>query len=221
MFKRILMLLVVASFAVAVGAAFASASSDPAPSGEVVHGGTGIGGHGGTVVEPVYDDMTGVLKYVSTPRGAPDPVNSPPIAAAPFYLPVYPTGALTGITLNCQDIPAENCPDHGGPVAALAAAFESGVYGGGVRGHDHLMAGPGSGGDFNIAWVPTLVLFTNSAYVTHITTLDQVNTLLGAGKVMEVKLDGSDPRAPFNLTFHCSVVPAAVYANGIPWVVSN
>jgi len=28
------------------------------------------------------------------------------------------------------------------------------VYSGGVMGHDHLMAGPASGGDFNIAWEP-------------------------------------------------------------------
>jgi hypothetical protein len=41
----------------------------------------------GTTLEPVYDDMTGAVRYVSTPIGSPDPVKSPPIAAAPFYLP--------------------------------------------------------------------------------------------------------------------------------------
>lgn len=174
--------------------------------------------------------MTGQIRYVSTPRGAPNPVNSNPVASAPFYLPVYPTGAAIGtggaVTLNCLDTTAttkENCPDHGPPVAGLAQLFESGVYGtmpGEVLGHDHLMAGPGSHGDFNVAWVPTLILFTQSASTyPHITTLDQVNTLLHSGVVIKIPLDGT----PFkgiqlpNLTFHCSVVSAAVYAHGVPF----
>ena len=94
------------------------------------------------------------------------------IAAAPFYLPVYPKGSAVGtsFTLVCQNTTAtttENCPDHGPGVAALAHAFMPSVYGGAVgdvNGHDHLMAGPGSHGDFNSAWVPTLVLFTSTAF---------------------------------------------------------
>jgi hypothetical protein len=35
------------------------------------------------------------------------------------------------------------------------------LYAKGVLGHDHLMAGPASHGDFNVAWEPILVLFTN------------------------------------------------------------
>ena len=106
--------------AVAVSAAVAGLWALPAaasslPSGERIVGGNGS--HGGTVVEPVYDDMTGQIRYVSTPRGTPNPVKSNPVAAAPFYLPVYPAGASVP-TLNCQDVPVENCPDHGPAVAA-------------------------------------------------------------------------------------------------------
>lgn len=224
--KRLLFLAVVGS-ALVVGLWALPAAASSAPSGERLVGGTAA--KGGSVVEPVYDDMTGQIRYVSTPRGVPDPVKSNPIAAAPFYLPVYPAGATIGtgvVTLNCQDTTTtttENCPDHGPAVAGLAQLFEPGVYGttaGAVAGHDHLMAGPGSGGDFNVAWVPTLILFTHSATTyPRITTLAQLTPLLKSGAVIEIPLDGT----PFqgvplpNLTFHCSVVSAAVYARGVPF----
>lgn len=171
---------------------------------------------GRTVVEPVYDDMTGAIRYVSTPMGAPDPVNSNPRAAAPFYLPVYPSGSTVG-TLLCEDVPVENCPDHGAAVAGAAKEIMPDVYGGGVIGHDHLMAGPGSGGDFNIAWVPTLVLFTSTAAANqHLILLTDVNAAVKAGQAIVVPLDGSHGTP--NLTFHCSVVPAAVYDRGTPFL---
>ena len=213
--KRRLLFMAVAASAIVASLWALPASADSLPSGERLVGGTAS--HGGTVVEPVYDDMTGHIRYVSTPRGVPDPVKSNPVAAAPFYLPVYPAGA-TVPTLNCQDTTAtttENCPDHGPAVAGLAQALQPGVYRGGVIGHDHLMAGPASHGDFNVAWVPTLVLFKNSADVTHITTLAQLNTLIDKKLVMVVPLDGTNGFP--DLTFHCSVVSAAVYANGVPF----
>jgi hypothetical protein len=204
--------------AVAVSAAVAGLWALPAaasslPSGERIVGGSGS--NGGTVVEPVYDDMTGQIRYVSTPRGTAQPVPTNPVATAPFYLPVYPVGASVP-TLNCQDVPVENCPDHGPKVAAAAQAIDPAVYGGGVLGHDHLMAGPGSHGDFNVAWVPTLVLFTPGAAITHITTLDQLNKLIGSHAVFTVPLDGTHGTP--NLTFLCAVVPAAVYAHGVPFL---
>ena len=213
MMSRRLVFMAVAASALLAGLSAVPAAASSLPSGERIVGGTAS--HGGTVLEPVYDDMTGQIRYVSTPRGAPDPVNSNPVASAPFYLPVYPAGSTVGVTLNCQDVPAENCPDHGPAVAGLAQALEPGVYGGGVIGHDHLMAGPGSHGDFNVAWVPTLVLFTNSAAAnTHITTLAQLNAMIASGDVKTVPLDGTNGFP--NLTFHCSVVSAAVYAHGVP-----
>ena len=79
---------------------------------------------------------------------------------------------------------------------------------------------PGSGGDFNVAWVPTLVLFTNPAAAnTHIATLTQLTAMIASKDVITVPLNGT----PFdgvplpNLTFHCSVVFAAVYARGVPF----
>jgi hypothetical protein len=220
------MLAFVAVSVVVLGAGAVLASSDPTPSGERILGGQGInqgvipagGPTQGKVLEPVYDDMTGEIQYVSTPVGAPDPVNSPPHAAAPFYLPVYPVGAAVG-TLDCQNTPMENCPDHGGAVAGAAKAIMPGVYGGGVLGHDHLMAGPGSGGDFNVAWVPTLVLFTKTAYVTHITLLSQITALVEAHKAILVPLDGTNGTP--NLTFHCSVVSSSPYDNALPWVTAG
>ena len=213
MMSRRLVFMAVAASALVTGLSVLPAGASSLPSGERLVGGTPS--HGGTVLEPVYDDMTGQIRYVSTPRGAPNPVNSNPVAAAPFYLPVYPAGS-TVPTLNCQDVPTETCPDHGPAVAGLAQALEPGVYGGGVLGHDHLMAGPGSHGDFNVAWVPTLVLFTPGAAITHITTLAQLNALIASGDVITVPLDGTNGFP--NLTFHCSVVTAAVYAQGRPFL---
>ena len=212
MSRRFAFLAVVVSAAM-VGLWALPAAADSLPSGERIVGGNGS--HGGTVVEPVYDDMTGQIRYVSTPRGTAQPLPTNPRATAPFYLPVYPAGASVP-TLNCQDVPVENCPDHGPAVAAAAQAIDPLVYGAGVIGHDHLMAGPGSHGDFNVAWVPTVVLFTPGAAITHITTLDQLNALIGSHAVFTVPLDGTNGTP--NLTFHCSVVSAAVYAHGTPFL---
>jgi len=109
MSRRFAFLAVVVSAAM-VGLWALPAAADSLPSGERIVGGNGS--HGGTVVEPVYDDMTGQIRYVSTPRGTAQPLPTNPRATAPFYLPVYPAGASVP-TLNCQDVPVENCPDHG------------------------------------------------------------------------------------------------------------
>jgi hypothetical protein len=210
----------------------AGASPTTGPSGEILHGGSGS--HGGAVVEPVYNDITGAIAYVSTPRGVPNPVKSNPKASAPFYLPVYPISSTVPLnsTLNCQDTAGpplntvENCPDHGPAVAAAVQAIAStftapftDIYANGVAGHDHLMAGPGTkrlGGDFNIAWVPTLVIFTNAAAANvHITTLAEINADVNNHDAILVSLDGNNGTP--NLTFHCSVVPASVYNNGTPF----
>jgi hypothetical protein len=94
-----------------------------------------------------------------------------------------------------------------------------GVYGDWVVGHDHLMAGPGSGGDFNVGWVPTLILFTNSAAAnTHVTTLAQ-----GKRAGSKRRCDrgparwhqwNAEPDFPL-------LVSGAVYANGTPYHLSK
>ena len=197
--RRMPAILAVAVVALAPMGATAASASSTTPSGEVVVG--------RTVIEPVYDDMSGAIKYVLTPMGAPNPAKSNPISWAPFYLPVYPVGSTVG-TLMCQDIPTENCPDHGPLIAGAVAQIEPAVYGDGVIGHDHLMAGPASGGDFNIAWEPILVLFTSKLAVTHLTTKAQVDVAVASGAAFEFPLP--------QLTFNCSVVNQAVYALGTP-----
>jgi hypothetical protein len=85
-------------------------------------------------------------------------------------------------------------------------------------GHDHLMAGPASHGDFNVAWVPIIVLFLNpEAANTHVTTLEQLEALREKDEIMEVPLDGKHFGLP-NRTFHCSVVSAAVYEHSSPFL---
>jgi hypothetical protein len=211
--RQLLFLSVAAVFATALVASVTAAAS--LPTGERINGGSGE--QGGKVLEPVYDDMTGEIRYVSTPRGVADPVNTNPRATAPFYLPVYPVSSTIGVTLNCEHMP-ENCPDHGGIIASIAEGFVHEVYGGGVLGHDHLMAGPGSHGDFNVAWVPTIVLFTNKqAANIHVTTLKQIEELREKHEIIEVPLDGKHFGLP-NRTFHCSVVSAAVYEHSTPFL---
>ena len=179
-----------------------AAAAASIPSGERIHG--------QNVLEPVFDDTTGNVTFVMTPLKAPLKAN--PASWAPFYVPVYPVSASVG-TLQCTHLPADNCPDHGPPIAALAASLVPTVYGApdgsGVSGHDHLMAAPGSGGDFNIAWEPILVLFTNAtAANTRLTTLAQINAVVSSGQAFEVPLP--------QLTFHCEVVPAGIYARSTP-----
>ena len=197
-------LIFAAAVAVLAVIAIPAATADSIPSGEVVVG--------KTVVEPAYDDQTGAIRYLLTPMNAPDPVKSNPIASAPLYLPVYPKGSTVGTTV-CEDLPVENCPDHGAAIAGAAQFFTNlrgfHTYDGGVIGHDHLMSGPGSHGDFNVAWVPTLVLFTSTAAANeHLITDAAVEAAVLRGDAFEVPLP--------QLTFLCAVVPAAVYARGVP-----
>src|SRR5450759_510025 len=170
------------------------------PSGEVTFG--------KTVIEPAYDDTTGTLVYLSTPMNV---AVHPNFAhnVAPIYLPVYPVGStvVASSTLNCQHLPVENCPDHGDLVAGAAQAISTAnhfgsVYENGVLGHDHLVGIASTGGDWNVLWEPVLVLFTNTAAANeHVVTVDQINTALAAGDVIEIPVPA--------LTFHCSAVSAS------------
>ncbi len=164
---------------------------------------------GQSTVEPAYNDVNGNLVYLLTPNQAPFPVVSNPIASAPIYIVVYPGASGVG-TLNCMGLPG-NCPDHDGEIAGAATTIMPGVYGPdprGVLGHDHLLAPPASGGDFNIAWHVWIVLFTNAdAAKQHLTTLDGVTAALTAGNA--IKVDAG-------FAFMCAVVPAVVYNHGTP-----
>lgn len=164
---------------------------------------------GQVAVEPAYNDMNGQLVYLLTPFHAPLPVHANNSSWAPLYIVLYPAGSTVG-TLNCMGVPG-NCPDHDGLVAGVATTVMPGVYGTNastVIGHDHLLAPPASGGDFNIAWHVFLVLFTNSSFVNnHLTTLSAIETALGAHQVIEI---------PTPIVFICAVVPSVIYAHGTP-----
>ena len=159
-------------------------------------------------IEPAYDDQTGTLVYLATPIKSPFPTHTSSHAVAPLYLVEYPPGSNVG-TLNCMGVPG-NCPDHDGEVAGAAVQIMPGVYGNDptvVPGHDHLVATPASGGDFNVAWEVVEVLFTDKAAVRHVTTEAQIDSLEAAHKAIEVDL---------GFALHWSVVSAAAYARGTP-----
>lgn len=188
------------SLALAAVAPSHGASADGLPSGERVNG--------QSTLEPVYDDMSGNIYYVSTPAHV--KVHAPPVAWAPFYMIMYPNSAASSVgVMQCAHSPMDNCPDHGPLLAAAVEQMMPSVYGNGVWGHDHLLATPGSGGDFNVAWEPVAVVFTNSAAAnTRITTLTQLNGVVSSGNAIEIHLP--------SLTFHCSVVSVAVYNHATP-----
>ena len=199
--------LCVTVFVVASGAAEAAGG----PSGERIVG--------QSVLEPVFNDVTGAVAYIKTPINAPE--NANPVARAPFYVPVYPVSSFTSVgTLQCTDAVTalnqpENCPDHGPQIAAAVQASGNPVYASGVLGHDHLLAPPGSGGDFNIAWEPILVVFIDPAAAQHrVTTLAEVNALISSSATSHGPAAVLVPLP--QATFHCEVVPAVVYAHGTP-----
>jgi hypothetical protein len=203
---------IVASFGALIGASSTSAATLPsgqrmanattfdATSGQFVGGGGSI--------EPAYDDVKGTIIYLWTPNNARVHPNAHNVA--PLYLPVYPTGVgVDPSTLNCAHVPADNCANHGNAVAGAAQHIMPSVYSGGVAGHDHLAGVASSGGDFNVIWEPTLVLFTNrDAAGTHITTDAQIDADVKAGNAIEVPLP--------QLDFNCAIVGAAVYNHATP-----
>jgi hypothetical protein len=182
--------------------ATSSAFADTLPTGERALG--------QSLIEPAINDVSGGLTYLLTPGGVANPVSSSPQASAPLYLVVYPTSAMSSVgTLNCEDVPVENCPDHGPEIAGLAESVVPSVYGGGVAGHDHLVGIASSGGDFNVAWTVWVVLFTNPAAANdHLTTLSAINAAIQSGSAFIF------PHAI--TTFHCNAVSAAAYNRGTP-----
>lgn len=181
-----------------------SATADPLPSGTHIIG--------KAAVEPAYDDVTGDLIYILTPTHAPLPTHAnPEHAVAPLYIVVYPPGSsVVDGGLNCEGVPG-NCPDHDKAIADYAVANQPGVYGNdpyAVPGHDHLLAPPASGGDFNVSWEVWEVLFTNSAAAnTHLTTEADVENAIARGDAIKKDL---------GFTFTCAVVSGKTYEHGTP-----
>jgi hypothetical protein len=168
------------------------------------------------VLEPVYnDEQAGEIGFIKQPMNAPQPVNESKASWAPFYVVVYPKVGSTvpkTTTLQCQHLPADNCPTNGKMIAAFAVAKEMAVYSDGVAGRDHLMDFPG-GPDFSAVWEPIIVLFTpqgvaDGASNEHVLTDAQISALVASGDAMEF------PRT--DKVFICPLVPATVYNMATP-----
>lgn len=162
--------------------------------------------NGQVTIEPAYDDSTGQLIYLATPNKAPNPARANVHAVAPLYLILYPPG--TAGTFNCMGVPG-NC-DHDALVAGAATAIMPSVYGTdptAVPGHDHLVAGPASHGDFSVARHVYLELFTSAEAVRHITTKAALDAAIDSGDLLEVDS---------GIVFNCAVVSAADYWAGTP-----
>jgi hypothetical protein len=209
--RRFLLVAFGASVALAVGVAVVAASPGPMPPP------TGERAHAQSVLEPVFNaENYGQIGYVSTPNGTQHPVPSNPKSWSPIYVVEYPTNSTintsgTGAAgpLNCWHTPIENCPTHGNGVAGAAASVFPSVYGRGVLGHDHVMDWPG-GADWNVAWEPVVVLFTNSnAANTRLLTDAQIDAAVEAGDAIKIPL----PEA----TFHCALVSDSVWALTTPF----
>lgn len=164
---------------------------------------------GQSLIEPAYGDVIGNLVYLATPTKSPFPTHTNGHAVAPLYLVEYPPGSTVGI-MNCMGVPG-NCPDHDGEVAGAATSIMPSVYGtnpAALPGHDHLVAPPASGGDFNVAWEVVEVLFTNKpAGNIRLTTEAAIDAAVARGDAIEVDL---------GFAFHCSVVSVAAYLRGTP-----
>src|SRR5690242_5862042 len=160
------------ALAAAVGPTVAMAST---PSGERLTGQVSV--------EPAYDDTTGKTVYLATPIRSPFPTHTSMHATAPLYIVEYPP-SYPGFTLDCMGVPG-NCPDHDSIVAAVATGIRPQVYGtdpSAVPGHDHLVAVPASGGDFNVAWEVHEVLFTNAGAANdHLTTDSAIDSAVASG----------------------------------------
>jgi hypothetical protein len=166
-------------------------------------------------LEPVYNAANaGQIGYLKEPPGK---LRASPKAWAPIYVVVYPrdSSVAQSTTLSCihYAMGDDNCPSHGNAVAGLAMATEPGVYttgtgGDNVAGHDHLFDFPG-GDDFNIAWVPTVVLFkTKAAADEHVLTDARIQQLADAGEVDVI------PLPP--LAFLCTVAPQRIWDMATP-----
>ena len=208
MIRKALFLLSLGALAVGVSASIASADGLP----------TGQRGFHNATLEPAYNaESSGQIGYLLTPNKAPMHANQH--AWSPLYVVVYPTTNTSVGTLNCMHVQAsvvnDNCPDHGPGIAAAAAANFSGVYGSpangapGVLGHDHVADFPG-GADFNFAWEPVAVFFTNAfaANSEHLLTDADIAVAQAAGDVVEVPLASA--------TFNCAWVSQSVWNMGVP-----
>ncbi len=177
---------------------------------------------GQSVIEPAVNDFNGTTVFLLTPShvpGVPFPSVSNPRAAAPMYLPVYPsTSTVDPSTLDCQPtncdhvnvlpFPAPGYP-NGGPTC-VQYGFPAGACAL-LLGHDHLIGVPPTG-DFNIAWNVILVVFTPKGLADGASN-QRVTTLAG---IRQLEANGEAFEAPSGITFNCSLTPERTYLMGTP-----
>jgi hypothetical protein len=201
------LLLALAALAATALMASGSVGADSLPTGQRVF-------HNNSL-EPVYNAAkAGEIGFLMEPAGK---MNASQKAWAPIYVVVYPRDSTVAqsTTFSCIHVAMgnDNCPSHGNAIAGLAMATEPGVYktgtgGDNVAGHDHLFDFPG-GDDFNIAWIPTVVLFKNKADANeHVLTDARIEQLKEAGKVDVIPLAAA--------TFLCAVVPQRIWDMATP-----
>jgi hypothetical protein len=226
--QRVLLLAGVIPLVLAVGVAIAAASpgTSPPPTGERTHG--------QSVLEPVFNaENYGEIGYVNTPNGTKHPVPSNPKSWSPIYVVEYPknstintSGSGANGPLNCWHMQGnplqvnENCPTHGNDIAGAAAAIVPSVYSNGALGHDHVMDFPG-GADWNVAWEPILVLFTQAGVQAGVSNT-RLLTDTAIDAAVNHKTNGApDPYAieiPLpDAAFHCSLVSDSVWALSSPF----
>ena len=160
-----------------------------------------------SVVEPTYNGMDGSFSFPLTPNHRNLNPNAP-LAGLSHHVSTDVKDTIG--TVICAHQPLDNC---GPRPAGWPRRGDVAVYANGVWGHDHIAdmpTAPGlGGGEFEVSWLPIMVLFNSLETASmHFTTTDEVEQAEALGLITEVPL----PPA----SFHGSPVSAAVYAKGIP-----
>lgn len=164
---------------------------------------TGMRSFGQVTVEPAVDVATGQEVFLLTPNKAPFPSKAPDKAQAPLYLVAYPTNSTITDAFNCTPT---TC-DHAQTVP-LPWYPSNGL----LKGHDHLVGIPRTGGDWNVAWDVELDAFTPKGFadgaINHrILTLVELNAAKSNGDIQGIDI---------GVVFNCSSTNIVTYLKGTP-----
>lgn len=164
---------------------------------------TGMRAFGQVTVEPAINDANGEQIFLLTPNKAPFPSKAPEKAQSPLYLVAYPTNSTITDAFNCTPT---TC-DH-----AQRVPLPWYPSGGLLKGHDHLVGLPQTGGDWNVAWDVELDAFTQQGFadgaINHrILTLDELNDAKRRGDIQALDI---------GVVFNCSSTNIATYLRGTP-----
>lgn len=162
---------------------------------------TGQRGFGGVTVEPAINDADGSEVFLLTPNKAPFPSKAPDKGQAPLYLVAYPTSSTITEPFNCTPTTCDHVP------SVAAPWYPSNGL---LKGHDHLVGIPKTGGDFNVAWDVELDVFTPKGFedgaINHrIMTLTQLNAAKSNGDIQPIDT---------GIVFNCSSTNIVTYLRG-------